>query len=147
MNLLYRSSKDGFTYLNIVNKINNKSNLLFLYLTGNNRIFGAYVKTKLEDIDLNGEKKYYKDEDAFVFSLNNNKIYKILIPQNAIAFDNKGYILIGNNENNNNGYYYSNGTIYDELLINEIKIYDFSKNYELTEGFGKLIEFEIFEIN
>ena len=57
MNLLYRSSRDGFKYLNIMNKINNKSNLLFLYLTENDRIFGAYIKTKLENIDINGSKK------------------------------------------------------------------------------------------
>ena len=32
-------------------------------------------------------------------------------------------------------------------LINGEKIYDFSKNSELTEDSGKLIELEIFEIN
>ena len=47
MKLLYRSSRDGFNYLSIVNKINNKSNLLFLYLTGKDRIFGAFIQTKL----------------------------------------------------------------------------------------------------
>ena len=146
MSLLYRSSRDGFDYLNIVNKINNKSNLLFLYLTGSDRIFGAFIETKLEDIDLNGSKKYYKDENAFVFSLNNNKIYKILVPQNAIAFDNTNYILIGNNENNN-GFYFKQNIVYDECLINEEKIYDFSKNSELTEDFGRLLELEIFEVN
>ena len=146
MSLLYRSSRDGFDYLNIVNNINNKSNLLFLYLTGNDRIFGAFIETKLEDIDLNGSKKYYKDENAFTFSLNNNKIYKILVPQNAIAFDNTNYILIGNNENNN-GFYFKQNIVYDECLINEVKVYNFSKNSELTEGFGRLLELEIFEVN
>ena len=33
LNLLYRSSRDEFNYLNIINAINNKSNLIFLYLT------------------------------------------------------------------------------------------------------------------
>ena len=51
MKLLYRSSRDGFNYLSIVNKINNKSNLLFLYSTGKDRIFGAFIQTKLENID------------------------------------------------------------------------------------------------
>ena len=146
LNLLYRSSRDEFNYLNIINAINNKSNLIFLYLTENDKIFGAYIKTKLENIDINGSKKYYKDEDAFVFSINNNKKYKILIPEYAISFDNKNYILIGNNDNDN-GFYYSDNIINDKQLINGDKIYDFSKNSELTEGSGKLIELEIFEIN
>ena len=147
MNLLYRSSRDGLKYLNIVKAINNKSNLLFLYLTENDRIFGAYIKTKLENININGSKKYYKDENAFVFSINNNKKYKILIPEYAISFDNKNYILIGNKNNDNNGFYYSDNIINDKQLINGEKIYDFSKNSELTEDSGKLIELEIFEIN
>ena len=147
LNLLYRSSRDEFNYLNIINAINNKSNLIFLYLTENDKIFGAYIKTKLENIDINGSKKYYKDEDAFVFSINNNKKYKILIPEYAISFDNKNYILIGNKNNDNNGFYYSDNIINDKQLINGEKIYDFSKNSELTEDSGKLIELEIFKIN
>ena len=145
-NLLYRSTRDGFNYLSIVKKINNKSNLIFLYLTGNNRIFGAYIKSKLENIDLNGSRKYYKDENAFCFSLNHNKKYKILVPGNSIAFDSTNYILIGNNCNSNGFYYYQN-IIYDKELINRVKIYDFCKNSELAEGFGNLNELEIFEIN
>ena len=145
MKLIYRSSRDGFNYLSIVNKINNKSNLLFLYFTGNDRIFGAFIETKLENINLNGSRKYYKDEKAFSFSLNHNKKYKILVPQNSIAFDSTYYILIGNN-GNDNGFYYQN-VIYDTYLINVAKIYDFSKNSELTEGYGNLKELEIFETN
>ena len=87
----------------------------------------------------------YKDENAFSFSLNNNKIYKILSPGCAIGIDSTYYILIGNNGNNNGFYYYKN-VIYDEYLINRAKIYDFSKNGELTEGSGKLLELEIFQI-
>ena len=146
MNLLYRKSRDELNYLNIINAINNKSNLIFLYLTENDKIFGVYIKTKLENIDINGSKKYYKDENAFVFSLNNNKKYKILIPEYAISFDNKNYILIGNNDNKN-GFYYSDNIINDKQLINGTKIYDFSKNSELTDGSVKLIELEIFKIN
>ena len=101
----------------------------------------------MENIDINGSKKYYKDEDAFVFSINNNKKYKILIPEYAISFDNKNYILIGNKNNDNNGFYYSDNIINDKQLINGEKIYDFSKNSELTEDSGGLIELEIFEIN
>ena len=145
MNLIYRSSRDGFNYLSIVNKINNKSNLIFLYLTGNDRIFGTYIKAKLENIDLNGSRKYYTDENAFTFSLNNNKKYKILVPGNAIGLDSTYYIIIGNNGNSNGFFYYQN-IIYDQQLINTNRIYDFQNNSELTGGEGNLKELEIFEI-
>ena len=146
LNLLYRSSRDELKYLNIINKINNKSNLLFLYLTGEDRIFGAYIKTKLENININGSRKYYKDDNAFAFSLNHNKIYNILVPQNAIGIDSTYYILIGNN-GNGNGYYFNGGKLYDKSLINGAKIYNFSKNSEMTEGSEEFKELEIFEIN
>ena len=146
LNLLYRSSRDKLNYLSIVNKINNKSNLIFLYQTDKDRIFGAYIKTKLENIDLNGSRKYYKDENAFAFSLNHNKIYNILVPQNAIGIDSTYYILIGNS-GYNNGFYFDGGKLYDKELINKAKIYNFSKNSEMTEGEGVFNELEIFEIN
>ena len=80
--LIYRSSRDGNSYKSIVDKIKNKSNLIFIYLTGNERIFGNYLRIKLENLG-NNNNRYYKDENAFVFSLNNNKIYKILKPEFA----------------------------------------------------------------
>ena len=120
--------------------------MIFLYLTGKDRIFGGYIRSKLENINLNGSRKYYRDENAFAFSLNHNKKYKILYPGNAIGFDSTYYILIGNNGNGNGFYYYKN-VIYDKELINGAKIYEFSRNNELTEGCGKLSELEIFETN
>ena len=145
MNLLFRSSRDGFNYLNLVNKINNKSNLIILYLTGKDKIFGAYINIKLENINLNGSRKYYKDENAFAFSLNHNKKYKILVPKNSIGIDSTYYILIGNS-GHGNGFYHHQNTIYDKDLINGEKIYNFEKNSELTEGSENLLEFEIFEV-
>ena len=48
--LLYRASRDELNFENIVEKTNNKSNIIFLYNTGNKRIFGVFIKTKLENI-------------------------------------------------------------------------------------------------
>ena len=143
--LIYRPTKDGLQFSNMKDKINNKSNLIFLFFTGNKRIFGAFIKSKLENIE---ESKYFKDENAFVFSLDNNKIYKILIPEKALRFCNNYPILIGNNSYNN-GFYFNNNSseIYDEGLLNNPKIYDFQKKRELTEGFNKFTELEIYEIN
>ena len=119
---------------------------MFLYLTGKDRILGAFIQTKLENINLNGQRKFFTNESVFAFSLNNNKKYKILVPKYAIGFEINYYVLIGNNNNWNEFYYYKN-VIYVKELINAPKIYDFSKNFEMTEGFGNLIELEIFETN
>ena len=142
MKLLYRSTRDGLTYQNVVNKINNKSNLIFMLFTGNKRIFGSFIKSKLENIQ---HDKFFKDENAFVFSLDNNKIYKILIPEKAIYFHNGHPILIGNDWNGNGFWIYNNS--FGQNLLIEPKIYDFQKKNELTEGLNALTEYEIFEIN
>ena len=144
--LLFRASRDQLNYLNVVNKINNKSNLIFLYFTGKKRIFGAFIKTKLDDIQ---DKKYYKDENAFVFSLDNNKIYKVLIPEKAIRFYTSVDLIGIGNTYESNGFYFSKDKseyINDKKLLKTPKIYDFQKNEELTEGSNQLTEFEIFEI-
>ena len=141
--LIYCLTKDGNEFSSFVNKINNKSNLIFIYLTGNKRKFGVYIKTKLENICSD---KYYKDENAFVFSLDNIKIYKVLIPEYAIRFY-RGYpILIGNNAQSN-GFYKNGNIIYDDGLLANPKIYDFQKKGELTEGLNQITEFEVLEIN
>ena len=128
MKLLYRSSRDGLTLENLKDKINNKSNLIFLFLIGNIRIFGSFAKAKIEV----KHNFYIKDEDAFMFSLNNNKIYKILVPENAIGFYNGDPTRTGNN-GNTNGIWLNSGKIH-ENFSNNPKIYDFQKKDELTEG-------------
>ena len=141
MKILYRASKDGLKINNLKNKINNKSNLIFLFLTGNTRIFGSYIKAKI-NVEHN---TYTNDENAFAFSLNNNKIYKILKSEYSIRFYDGYPVLIGNNSNSN-GFYFKGNEIYDSKLLNTPKIYDFQKNNELTENDNKFIELEIFEI-
>ena len=142
MKLLYRSSRDGLELNNLKEKINNKSNLIFLFLAGDNRIFGTYIKAEIK-VEHNF---YTNDKDAFVFSLNNDKIYKILIPEYAIRFFNNYPILIGNNANSN-GFRLLEGKIYDNILLNKPKIYDFQKECELTDGSNEFKDLEIFEIN
>jgi hypothetical protein len=141
INLLYRASRDGLNLNDMKNKINNKSNLIFLFLAGESKIFGSFAKTKVEVL----HNTYIKDKDAFVFSLNNHKIYKILIPEYAIRFHKDYPVKIGNN-GNDNGFYIYSGKIQGGLLTNP-KIYDFQKNDELTDGENKFTELEIFEIN
>ena len=140
--LLYRASKDGLISDSLSDKINNKSNLVFLFLTGNTRVFGIFFKSKIL-FKLNS---YIADENAFVFSLNNYKIYKILTPEKAIGFFKEDLIRVGNT-GDSNGFWIYLKKINDEGLLKNPKIYDFQKNKELTEGLKELSELEIFEIN
>jgi len=141
MKLIYSSNKDGLELNSLKNKIDNKSKLIFLFLCENNRIFGVFIKAKIE-VKHNG---YIYDKDAFVFSLNNNKIYNILIHEYALRFYNDYPVLIGNNVNGN-GFWLCGGNINDSSLLKNPKAYDFQKNNELTEGHRKLLNLEIFEI-
>ena len=141
--LLYIAKRDGLKLDNLKEKINNKSNLLFLFLIGDTRIFGLYIKVKVEV----KHDSYVRDENAFVFSLNNNKIYKILEPQYSMRFFHNGCpILIGNTDARNGFWFYSDKLICDNLLKTP-KIYDFQKEDELAEGKNNLSELEIFEMN
>ena len=141
MKLLYRANRDGLKLDNLNKKINNKSNLIFLFLTGNIRIFGAFIKEKINVV----HDSYTKDKDAFVFSLNNNKIYEVLIPDYAIRFYDNFPILVGNNANTNGFWIVSRN--FQEYSLTNPKIYNFQKNNELTENYKELSEFEVFEIN
>ena len=143
--LIYQSSKEGFKYDSIVNKINNESNLIFLYLTGNKRIFGNYIQTKLENIR-DSDDHYYNDENAFVFSLNNDSIYQILKPEKAIRIANHENAISTGNTAECNGFYFSENIINDKGLLNTPKVYDFKKNMELTNGENNFNELEIFKI-
>ena len=146
MKLLYRASKDGFGLKNIKSKINNKSNLIFLFSTGNKRIFGLFVEA---EIKITKYDSYIDDAKALVFSLNNHKIYKNLIPNSALRFweGNKISVLIGNTKNSN-GFFFSHQAeiINDEGLLNNPKVYDFQKKNELTNGDNKFNELEVFEM-
>ena len=90
--------------------------------------------------------KYYTDNKAFVFSLNNNKIYKVLRAEKALRIIKGNNSIFTGNTGNSNGFYISGKNINDNGLLNEPKVYDFENKNELTEGDKKLNEFEIFEI-
>ena len=141
MKLLYRASRDGLELNNLKEKINNKSNLIVLFFSGNIRIFGAFIKEKIKV----EHQAYTKDKDAFVFSLNNNKIYNILIPDYAISFYKDHPILLGNSWKGNGLWIYKGK--YSEELLQEPKVYNFQKDKELIDNNKDFTEFEVFEIN
>ena len=95
---------------------------IIIYIIIFTRIFGCFIKTQIEV----KHDCYIKGLDAFVFSLNNNKINKIINPEYALRFYNDYPILIGNN-GRGNGFLIYSGEISEGLLVNP-KIYDFKKD-------------------
>ena len=81
MKIIYRASRDGDRFKHVVEKLNNKSNLIFIYLTVNLRIFGNYLKVKLEDLGKESN-KYYEDET----SINRDNAYLDILFYPTIIF-------------------------------------------------------------
>ena len=92
--LLYSSKKDGDDYSSFYNKCKNISPTLSLIKTKKGRRFGGFTFGKWND-----EKGFLiqKDSEAFLFSLDNMKNYKILKPNFAIfsATDHSSFLGYG----------------------------------------------------
>ena len=88
-NLLLDSKIDGDSMNAFYNKCGNKyPTMIFIKATENLR-FGGYTN---EIWPKNGSKR---DENSFVFSLNNKKKYKIINPENAIEVSQNSYFSFG----------------------------------------------------
>ena len=82
-NLIYRSSEHGDSAKIFHERCNIKNNLVIIK-TKNNIKFGGYTQESWE-----GEKIFKKDNNAFYFCLNKNKIYEIEEKSKAIYCDEK----------------------------------------------------------
>ena len=141
--LSYKASIDGDTKTAIENKLKNKKNNVYLIKTNKERIFGAYTQ-----VELNGHDIYKRDDKAFLFSINNKSIYKVLIPEKAIRFFNNHSFMIGNTANSD-GIYSSGNFLSNQSTegYNNTKVYDIPGNYPLSgENNFTISELEIFTI-
>lgn len=89
--LLFRATEDGDSAKIFHDKCDNALNTLIVIRTNEGKRFGGYTTQSWE-----GNNIYKKDEEAFVFSLNRNKIYPVNEDKNAIwCFRNWGPIFEG----------------------------------------------------
>ena len=107
-----------------MNKCNGKCPTLAIIKTTNGYKFGGYTTQIWKEGEI-------KDNNAFVFSLDNKKKYNIKQPEHAIGFKKNDFWLFGWSSNaiviyenctKNNSNYVGNGT------------YDIQKQYELNGG-------------
>ena len=78
--LIYRATRDGDSYDNFFNKCNEKNNIIEFIKTDNNTIFGGFTKKGF----IKASNTVFKDDNAFVFSFINKKIYPVKKNKEAI---------------------------------------------------------------
>ena len=140
--LIYRATRDGDSIDNFFNKCNEVQNIILLVKSDNNAIFGGFTKIGFKKSD----DTKFKDNAAFVFSLDNQKIYYVKKDLDAIRCcdcccpqfcDNTIYL----NEN-----FLSS----KDNFVNPIKdnYEGFSSDYELNKGTQnfKVVDLEIYQI-
>ena len=74
--LIYKAIIDGDKAKTFHNNVDGKGPLIILVKTSNNNIIGGYTSKAWSSSN-----KYMKDSEAFLFSLTNEKKYKIIKPE------------------------------------------------------------------
>ena len=145
-NLIYQATRDGDSINNFYNKCNGITHVLLILMTDKALIFGGY--TDLAFIFHSSGETVYKDNNAFVFSMDRQKIYPVKKGETAIRccscccpqfysstiYLNKNF-LKGNNSST--------------CLANEGYYLGFNSDYELNDGIQsyKVSELEVFQIS
>ena len=88
--ILFNSKLDGYTIENFHKKADNNSPTIFIIKTDKNRVFGGYTE-HIWDIK---NDSHYKDNNAFVFSLDNKQKYTVINSKKAVV-ERKEYIQFG----------------------------------------------------
>lgn len=135
--LIYKAAKDGHLLTNFHNKCDNKEQCIIFFKNKKGKRFGGYTQMGFNS---NGKDK---DDNAFVFSLDSKKIFKVkkgcialYNQKNCIGFKNTIYLYDGDLFNNS---YLASGSAdsYD------MKGYELSSNYSSTI----ITEIELYQIS
>ncbi len=149
-NLLYRATRDGPKTSDFNNKCSGKNNQLIILKTIKGLIFGGFTGRGFQNTD----QKRINDDSVFLFSFDNQKIYKIKKGSDALYEDAPdGYgIFFGKCDGNNPIYL---GRLNNDMLQNNSYTcnkgnseFKFTKDYELNNGEKcfNLLEIEVFQI-
>ena len=81
--LIFKATRDGFKKDNFVSKVHGKSNVIILFHTVNNNLFGGYTKQgwtkEIPETDDYQLRIYSADKDAFIFQIRSSKGYEPFI--------------------------------------------------------------------
>lgn len=137
LTLLFRASRDGYSYSNFHSKCDGKVNTLILVETTNRRRFGGYTECQWDQSN-----SYKTGPYSFIFSFDNKKIYYSKNGTNSIYgsssygpyFGGSPDFYINNNCNSNNSYeslgnsYENDGKKYpltgsNNFLVSDYEVY------------------------
>ena len=143
LKLIYQSSKNGTSIPDFRRMCNNIPNNIILIKTSNNQRFGGFTTLCWTgEADIYGKTEKY-DDNAFCFSLTNNKIYNIIKGKPAIAD-------YGNTLGPNFNLFYCNkNIIYGNCGDSNRNYYSGQdSNYEINNGSSSfsILEFEFYEV-
>lgn len=126
--LCYRATTDGDKAISFHEKCDRLKNIIILISTSNGKKFGGFSS---ESWDSYNQELWKKDDDAFIFSIDNYKYYKVIKPERAICC-HKDY-----------GPYFGNGEILipDNFFLNPSSCLEKNICYE-----SKDISFPLSEI-
>ena len=130
---IYQGITDSDLYSVFIEKISYFENLVFIIQTESGSKFGIYHK---ELINPNNKHNFDSDcKDVFLFSLNNNKIYKFKGKKKSMRFNKDKFLILGDDELIIYNEYFVNGGYIDFPL----KSFDFStvNSNVLTKENGK----------
>ena len=88
--ILFNSKSDGYTIKNFHKKVDNNSPTIIIIKADTNRVFGGYTEHKW-NIKNDG---HDKDDNAFVFSLDNKQKYDVIDSDHAVV-ERENYIQFG----------------------------------------------------
>ena len=146
INLLYRATRDGDTSKVFFEKCSNKGPTISFVKTRKGRRFGGFTKTewtdKLKWITL-------RDANAFLFSLDNQKKYNVLMPDYAMRCIPYNCCLVYGNNGRGEGMCIYSGFLNSQKHIenNIKKVYDLPSDHCLSgeENFS-VEELEVYQI-
>ena len=138
-NLLYKGTRDGDGASDFHSKCDEAEKTLLLVEDSMGNRFGGFTSQ-----DWGGEYLQKKDDEAFIFSIDKNKIYDVIPNQNAIGcYPNFGPVFFGCQIRIYDNFFTKGGTTYKKGLN-----YCTTEDFELTNGnqnFG-IKDIEVYEV-
>ena len=148
INLLYQATINGDTSVDFKNHCNEKGPTLTLVKTNNNEVFGGFTKCNLT----NNHFRFGYDEDAFLFSISNKKIFDVIKPEQAIInYDiNYAFGCFGNTNDLDGLYFFDNFLSTKQGYNNPKKLTDIynlpDSKLLCKENYFQLKEMEVYQI-
>ena len=137
--LLYKGSRDGDSAAEFHNKCDDAEKTLVIVEDNYGNRFGGFTTQ-----DWGGQYLQKKDDDAFIFSVDKNRVYDVIPDQNAIGcYPNFGPVFFGCQIRIYDNFLAKGGTTYKKGLN-----YRTTEDFELTNGkqnFG-VRDIEVYEV-